>query len=129
MPTCASKQDVLELTTLRYVTPLMVQIVWNNVQSAICYQQNIPWNWLVPWCSKSLDGNHWILKCTAVLWSQKNETWPVDLDSAIENLWHTKCDWIISKLRLLNSVAKMLPSNLLDFRLFSVLYSEHLRLQ
>ena len=29
--------------------------------------------------------------------AKKNETWPVDLDSAIENLWQTKL--IISKLR------------------------------
>ena len=36
---------------------------------------------------------------------KKNETWPVNLDSAIENLWQTKCDLIGSKLRLLNSVA------------------------
>ena len=47
---------------------------------------------------------------------KKNQTWPVDLDSAIENLWQTKCDWIISKLRLLNLVAQILTSVLLDLK-------------
>ena len=70
---------------------------------------------------------------------KKNETWPVDLDSAIENLWQTKCDLILSKLRLLNSVAGLLISNSLDLKCekimgnnqhcISVEYSELLRLQ
>ena len=45
---------------------------------------------------------------------KKNETWPVDLDSAIENLWQTKCDLIPSKLRFLNSVAGLYPIHLIE---------------
>ena len=31
---------------------------------------------------------------------KKNETWPVNLDSTIENLWQTKCDFDRFKIKV-----------------------------